>query len=275
MRTRDRPVLWHIAVSHFSEKARWALDYKRLAHVRRTPLPGLHIPAAYWLSRASAFTLPILELDGRRIADSTAIIAALEQRVAEPALYPQAQDERRRALELEEWFDEELAPYARRLAFYELRRDPELLREISARVVPALADKLGPGLVPYTSFFTGLRYRAADPAGAEHARERILLAFDRLEAGLGDGEYLVGGRFTVADLSAAALLYPLVLPAHGPPAIVRMPEPYEAFRALLRERRGYRWVQEMYSRHRLAPSAGTDAPERHDQAARQARPAVA
>jgi glutathione S-transferase len=275
MRTSDHPVLWHIAVSHFSEKVRWALDHKQLGHVRRTPLPGMHIPVAYWLSRGSAFTLPILELDGRRIADSTAIIAALEQRVPEPALYPHAPDERRRALELEDWFDEELAPYARRLAFYELRSDPELLREIVARVVPTLAAKLGPGLVPYTRLFTGLRYRATDAAGAEHARERILLAFDHLEAELGDGEYLVGERFTVADLSAAALLYPLVLPAQGPPAIMRMPEAYEAFRALLRERRGYQWVQEMFNRHRLDSSAGANLPDGHDRAGRQARPAVA
>src|SRR5439155_12118660 len=32
-------ILWHITVSHFSEKARWALEYKSVAHQRRTPLP--------------------------------------------------------------------------------------------------------------------------------------------------------------------------------------------------------------------------------------------
>lgn len=138
------PVLFHIAVSHYSEKVRWALDHKQLGHVRRTPLPGLHIPVAFWLSRAQAFTLPILELDGRRIADSTAIIGALEQRVSEPALYPHEPRELRRALALEDWFDEQLGPYVRRLAFYELRRDRALLGEMSARVVPSLADKLGP-----------------------------------------------------------------------------------------------------------------------------------
>ena len=36
------PVLYHIEVSHYNEKARWALDYKRIPHVRKAPLPMLH-----------------------------------------------------------------------------------------------------------------------------------------------------------------------------------------------------------------------------------------
>jgi glutathione S-transferase len=41
-------------------------------------------------------TLPVLDLDGDRIVDTTRIIAALEERDREHPLYP---DERRRALE--------------------------------------------------------------------------------------------------------------------------------------------------------------------------------
>ena len=35
------PVLWHLEISHYNEKARWALDYKGIAHVRRAVTPGL------------------------------------------------------------------------------------------------------------------------------------------------------------------------------------------------------------------------------------------
>jgi glutathione S-transferase len=34
------PTLWQIRISHYSEKARWALDHKGVHHVRREPLPG-------------------------------------------------------------------------------------------------------------------------------------------------------------------------------------------------------------------------------------------
>ena len=37
--TVDLPVLWHFRISHFNEKARWALDWKRVPHVRRAVLP--------------------------------------------------------------------------------------------------------------------------------------------------------------------------------------------------------------------------------------------
>ena len=125
---RDQPLLWHITISHYSEKVRWALEYKSVAHERRTAPPGMHIAVAFWLSGGRAFTFPVLELEGRRIADSTSIIAALEQRFPEPPLYPPNPDERRRALELEDFFDEQLGPYARRLPFHEARRNSELLK---------------------------------------------------------------------------------------------------------------------------------------------------
>jgi glutathione S-transferase len=248
--TRPKPILWHITISHYSEKVRWALDYKSVEHERRTAPPGIHIAVALWLTRGRGFTFPILELDGRRIADSTAILAALEQRYPEPPLYPVDPGERRRALELEEFFDEELGPYARRLPFHEARRDAELVDQIAASVAPELHAKLGRALVPYSRAFAAVRYRAANKHAAETARQKIIAAIDRLERELGEEDYLVGGRFTIADLTAASLLYPIVRPPEAPTATDRMPEAFEHFRDNLRERRGYLWVGEIFRRHR-------------------------
>ncbi len=36
----DTPVLWHLEISHYNEKVRWALDYKGIRHVRRAVTPG-------------------------------------------------------------------------------------------------------------------------------------------------------------------------------------------------------------------------------------------
>lgn len=81
-------VLWHIELSHYSEKARWALDYKSIAYELRVPMPGLHGARSLMLTRGKQRRLPVIELEGRRIGDSTAIIAALEDYRPEPALYP-------------------------------------------------------------------------------------------------------------------------------------------------------------------------------------------
>src|SRR5436190_1646821 len=42
------PVLWQFKYSHYNEKARWALDFKRVTHVRQSLLPGPHIPRVWF-----------------------------------------------------------------------------------------------------------------------------------------------------------------------------------------------------------------------------------
>src|SRR6185503_21320125 len=43
------PVLWQFRFSHFNEKARWALDWKRVPHTRSSLLPGWHFPQILWM----------------------------------------------------------------------------------------------------------------------------------------------------------------------------------------------------------------------------------
>jgi glutathione S-transferase len=253
----SRPILWHIAVSHFSEKARWALDYKEVPHSRRAvAVPGLHIPASIWMTRGASQTYPVLEIDGRRIGDSTEIIAALEERFPEPPLYPTDPEQRRRALELEDFFDEELGPHVRLLAFHELGRDRERFEAVIERTTPGPLTRIGGGAVAYARTYTGLRFGVRDEEAAEVARVKIVAALDRLESELGSGDYLVGDSFSVADLTAASLFYPLVGPDEGPlPGDEPLPAGLESFCEPLRERPGYTWVEETFRRHRQPSGA--------------------
>jgi glutathione S-transferase len=250
----DRPVLWHLPVSHYSEKVRWALDHKAVAHDRHAPITGYHIAVALVLTRGRHYTLPVLELSGRRIGDSTAIIAALEQAYPDSPLYPADPDERRRALELEDFFDEQLGPFVRRYAFHELRSDHAAFDELAAgQVPPALARY--PGLVgAYARAYTAVRFQTASDDRSEEALAKVLAALDRIESELGGNQYLVGDRFTVADLTAAALFYPLVLPPEGP-LQMDPPAAVSEVRGSLAHRRGYRYVQEMFARHRARGAA--------------------
>jgi glutathione S-transferase len=259
----SRPTLWHIDISHYSEKARWTLDYKEVPHVRRAvTIPGAHIPAAMWLTRSTGnFTFPVLQFEERAIGDSTEIIATLEERFPEPALYPSDPEQRRRALELEDFFDEELGPHIRLLAFHELGKDPERFEAVIKRAGPASLARMSSGAVSYARTFTGLRFGVRSEEAAERARGKVLAALDRLEAELGSDEYLVGDSFSVADLTAASLFYPLVVPEGGPlPTDEPGPKGLDRFRAPLKERRGFKWVEETFRRHRrsaTAPAAAT------------------
>jgi len=120
----DTPLLWHIPLSHYSEKVRWALDYKGIAHRRRVLGPDYLIRV--WRATRQG-QLPVLWLDGQAIADSTRIIAELEEAYPEPALYPRDTATRQRALALEDDFDETLGPALRAAIVTPLfRHDPDI-----------------------------------------------------------------------------------------------------------------------------------------------------
>jgi glutathione S-transferase len=210
----------------------------------------LHIVVALRLTRGRRFTMPVLELEGRRIGDSTAIIEALERRFPEPPLYPADPEERRRALQLEDWFDVEVGPYMRRFFFHQARSDRAKFDEVVARMAPASLARHQKLLGAQARMFTALRYGAGSSRAADRALEKVLAALDRIEAELGENDYLVGERFSVADLTAASLLYPLVLPPEGPQVLDPPSAAWDEFRAPFKERRAYRWIEEMFRRHR-------------------------
>ena len=89
---------------------------------------------------------------------------------------------------------------------------------------------------------------------ARRSREQCVAALDALEKELGDKDYLVGDSFSIADLTAASLFYPLAQPPEFPytsPAWDDLPEGAREFLGGLRDRPGAQWVGEMYRRHRL------------------------
>jgi len=243
----DRPVLWQFTYSHFNEKARWALDFKQVPHVRRSLLPGPHSVRIRRMTGQTA--VPVLELDGRMIHDSTRIIAALEEAYPDPPLYPRDEAERRRALELEDFFDIELGPHIRRLAFYLLLPFPDIVvamfSQDSGRTARAAFRAAFPMVRPMMK-----KAMRIDRAGAELGRAKTLAALDRVAKELGPAGYLVGDRFTVADLTAAALLSPLVAPPEFPYPPPPMPAPVLEARSSLSEHPAFQWVLDTYRRHR-------------------------
>jgi glutathione S-transferase len=208
------PVLWHLKVSHYNEKARWALDHKRVPHVRRAAVPGRHSAIAERLTGGRTF--PVLVLDDRAIGDSTRIIEALERRFPDPPLYPADAIERRRALDIEDFFDEELGPHARLLVLHHLLPNAGLLLGTFA------PDLAGPRRMLARVMFPGARRRITAQFGID--RDSVDLAYRKVHAAgrrfareLQPSGYLVGDRFTVADLTVAALAAPVVSVPAAPP----------------------------------------------------------
>ena len=76
-------------------------------------------------------------------------------------------------------------------------------------------------------------------------------SMDGIAAELRPSGYLAGDTFSVADLTAAALFAPLVIP---PELQYRLPDPLPSvlvgYRSALGGHPAYRWVTDVYRRHR-------------------------
>ncbi len=240
----DTPLLWHIPLSHFSEKARWALDYKRIAHHRQVLGPDYLIRAWRATGRGTA------------IGDSTHIIAALEERYPESPLYPGDTDARQRALALEDYFDEQLGPALRAAIVTPLFRHDQ---DIALRVLTTgMPDKAYQTLRPLGRIFPAyyrFRHKIRD-AKLEADRGTVNAALDRIDQERQGRAYLVGDAFTVADLTAAAMLGPVLQPPEMQyPLRVELPPYLQDYRAALLHHPATQWAADIYRLHRGGSAA--------------------
>ena len=242
-------VLYQFPLSLYCEKAAWVLDFKGLGYRCRNMVPGMHLPVAY--ARAGIPTLPLLRDGQTTVGDSTAIALWLERRQPMPALLPEAPVMREQVLALEGYFDE-LGDHVRRVV-WQLAVDGPQMAQIFwgfAGYGPAVR-LLGRCTVPVLRYMLRWRFRLNE-ADAAVSWQRVtdgLLYVESLLAANG-GCYLVGDQFTLADLTGAAMLAPLVGPDNSPWSAQRLGIPMTAERQALRDSPVGQWVLRMYAQHR-------------------------
>lgn len=206
------PVLVTISFSHFCDKARWALDLAGIAYREDAHLPGFHVAA---VRRAGGrHTTPVLVTDEGLLSDSTDILAWAHRKRPAANLYGRDDVERREIEALEDRFDEQLGPHARRWAYFHLlpQRDATLAMFTSQASTPrherALIRLVFPALR-----FAMRRSMKIDAKSAARSKSKVDAVFDDVAARLADGRrYLVGDRLTAADFTFAVLATPALLP---------------------------------------------------------------
>jgi glutathione S-transferase len=212
-----------IPISHYCEKARWALERAGIPYRERAHLQILHWVA---VKRAGGgMTAPVLVTGGGQVLrESDEIVAWADSRV-EPDQRLVPPDDRALAdevLALERDFDERLGPEGRRWMYNAMRGRKDLVLEYGATGVPAWQRRMLPLAWPVASRVID-RYLDITPALAARSLAEVRATFDEVAERLADGRpYLAGGRFTAADLTFAALSAPvLVPPEYGVP----LPQP--------------------------------------------------
>lgn len=204
-----RFVLHVIPFSHFNEKAMWVLDLKGIPYDLKPLLNPTDRSEIKRVTGGKSLTTPVLiEPDGRVLADSTDIALRAEELRPDPVLIPAEEPLRSECLLLEDWADEALGIHTRRWLFgHLLLRDPERGKGFLLGGRPAWQRPL---LWPLArrklsqAFQLSPRTVAASEA---LLRRELLLLRDRLAS----RRWLVGERPSLADLSVAALLGPLVV----------------------------------------------------------------
>ena len=206
------PRLITIPPSHYCEKARWALELFGVEYTEEGSPPLFHVPAVK--GAGGRRSTPVLVTDDGVYADSTDILEYLDGREGVAwRPYPTDPELRREALDLEELFDTALGPHTRRLAYYYLMQHKDLfLSSVLAGVEGArrgLFRLARPAVV-----FLMRKSMRIDDRGRDISLDKVRSVFAQVGDRLEDGRaYLVGGRFTAADLTFAALGAPAVLPS--------------------------------------------------------------
>lgn len=236
--------------SHYSEKARWALDWLGMAYreVRHAPL--LHMLATVPRGGRS---VPVLVHGAEHFVDSSAILMHADAACGGDRLYPRDESMRREVELLEEQFDEQLGPHVRRWAYAQMLPHRHLLRMMMSSGVSRLESRLLPLLLPLVRRLVRSSLRIT-PESAQRSLEQVRRNFREVDVRLGDGRrFLVGDRFSAADLSFAALAAPVLLPPGcraAYPELDALPAPMREEVLRLRDTHAGRFALRLYAEER-------------------------
>lgn len=235
--------------SHFNDKVRWALDFKKIPHERISYLPGPHIPQIRKRSGGPT-TTPLLQHAGGFLSGSAAIIDWLETEHPQPALYPADEATRDRALDIQSHFDSVVGPATRTAVFSVFINEPGYLCRTFAASKGTLKRIAYRASLPLAMPLIRKGNRVY-PDNIARSLDVCRSTLDQLAEDVAATGYLAGDGFSVADLTAAALLAPLANVAHPD---MRRPEPVpESLRTFLARWQPHPaidWVNQMYTRHR-------------------------
>jgi glutathione S-transferase len=202
-------ILITIPLSHYCEKARWALDRVALPYREEPHAPLLHLLAT---KRNAGGTVPVLVHGSSRFVDSTDILVHADTVCGGDLLYPRDAALRSEVDALEEHFDTELGLHVRRWVYSHLLPHAKLLRAVWSSGVPRLEASMVPAIAPLARFLARKAYRIT-PENAQRSLERVRGVFREVGESLSNGRrFLVGERFTAADLTFAALAAPMLFP---------------------------------------------------------------
>jgi glutathione S-transferase len=251
MSDRSMPArLITIPVSHYCEKTRWALSRLQVPFVEERHMPPFHRFATRGLAMADGNrpvhapnlsplnrlvvqtvggqSVPVLVKDHQVWLSSDAILQYADAIATDDLkLYPTNPQQRQQMDQLVESFDTQLAPAVRLWTYSYIMDRPDLVRSLWCEGVPWYEAMLFPVVFGWMRSNVVQMY-GINAASAIAADQTIGRIFDTVDELLSDGRsYLVGDRFSAADLAFVTLAAAMVMPeGYGVkfPAIGQLPD---------------------------------------------------
>jgi len=195
--------LYHDWDSFYSFKVRFCLAEKRLDwQGHRIDLLAFENLRPDYLKLNPNGVVPTLVHDGALIVESSVINEYLDEVFPEPALKPADAKGRARMRALVKYQDD-VAYWAQRPAAFQL-----LIKQKLARFSKAEIDALMQGHPDpqRAQSFLSVAGVPVDMSVVADSRHKIVAVFDRLERALGQGPWLMGAEFTLADAAYASFI---------------------------------------------------------------------
>ncbi len=249
--TSNTPVLYVFAISHYCEKARWVLDYLGIDYELRHVAPGEHARIAQQLGAPNS-SVPYVHVDGKVIQGSANIISWAESQpgTGKKRLTPEVGLES--CNDIEKRIDDIAGVHIRRFYYSEaLVEHPETVRPVFTRELRFPKNILIRFAWPKIRKVMISRMDLGKAQGDE-SKDIVAGELDWIDGKLADGrKYLVGERFSRADIAVASLLSPLALPSEHP-VYNNLSHPPRLAQQVSewRERHSLQWTRRMYAEHR-------------------------
>ena len=240
--------LYTFFVSHFSEKARWALDSEGIPYEEKVLVPGPHQLLTRRVARRSE--VPLLEHDGTFVQGSGAIVDYIADRLGGTRLTPADPVQRAKTLELEKTLDKVFGRGAQQILYSALLKDRRTLVELWSAGGPRWAGAFYALAFPAVAKAVRRMYKTGDVEGVASAKQRFATTFDELDAVLEKQRYFGGDAPNRVDITVAALLAPVCRVSEHRVKWPPMPAELAAFEVHLRGRPTWNHVLHMYRDHR-------------------------
>ena len=238
--------LYQFPISHFCEKIRWTLDFKGLDYEIVNLLPGLHIKTTKNLAKYSS--VPVLTDGDITLQNSNKIITYLDETYPDKNLTPADEAIRIEALQWEQFVDAELGIHVRVCCYHILLEHPSIVIPFFAHNGPWYAKILMK--LSFKKLQSKMRHMMnINQETFVQSKAKMSDAIDKIHARLQENIFLAGDDFSRADLAAASLLAPLVMPdGYGLTWPKNIPSDLQSLLSEFKDK--LEWVDNVYNKYR-------------------------